>query len=196
MPVSFATDAYYGVDAFRFINAAAVGRFGRYRIEPVAGTHYLDAAQTAGLKPDYLRDELSQRLASGPVAFHLVAQLAEPGDMVTDPTVAWPSDRPQVLLGTLSLTAIVPPEDPALPTLFFSPMNLVPGIVASDDPLLAARTRSYAISYRRRLAKEWNSPQPANHALAAARLADAPLLDNPPLSYGCAGNTRGSANNN
>lgn len=154
VPVSYATDGYYGVDAFRFINAAAVGRFGRYRIEPVAGAHYLDTAQTAALKPDYLRDELPQRLASGPVAFRLFVQLAEPGDVVTDPTVAWPADRPQVLLGTLSLTAIVPPADPVTRTLFFSPMNLVPGIAASDDPLLAARTRSYAISYRRRLAKE------------------------------------------
>jgi catalase len=153
-PLSYGTETYYGVDAFRFVNASGVGGFGRYRIEPVAGAQHLDAAQAAGLKPDYLADELRQRLKSGPAAFRLLVQLAATEDNVADPSTAWPADRPTVLLGTLSLTEIADASEPGMKTLFFSPMNLVPGIEPSPDPLLAARTRAYSISYRRRTAEQ------------------------------------------
>lgn len=151
-PVSYGTETFYGVDALRFVNAAAVSRFGRYRIEPVAGDQFLSASAAADIRPDYLRDEMRRRLAGGPVRFRLLVQLAAPEDVVTDPTTAWPDDRPVVTLGTLSLTEVVDDASPEVKTLFFSPMNLVPGIAPSADPLLAARTRTYTISYRRRLA--------------------------------------------
>ncbi len=151
-PVSYGTETYYGVDAFRFTNAAAVSHFGRYRIVPVTGAQYLSSAQTADIKPNYLSDELRQRVNAGPIGFRLYAQLAAPEDSVTDATTAWPADRPEILLGTFSLTQLVDNGAPEVRKLFFNPMNLVPGIAASADPLLAQRTLSYAISYRRRLA--------------------------------------------
>jgi len=157
MPVGYGTETFYGVDAFRFENAAAVSRFGRYRIEPVAGDQFLNESAAAEIKPDYLRDELRRQIASGPVRFRLLVQLAAPEDAITDPTVPWPDDRPVVTLGTLSLTAIADDDSPEVKTLFFSPMNLVPGIAPSADPLLAARTRTYTISYRRRLAGQGGS---------------------------------------
>ena len=151
-PISYGTETFYGVDAFRFVNAAAVSHFGRYRIEPAAGDQFLIGSAAADIKPDYLRDEIRRRVAAGPVRFRLRVQLAMPEDAVTDPTVAWPNDRPVETLGTLTLTEIVDDASPEAKTLFFSPMNLVPGIDPSADPLLAARTRTYTISYRRRLA--------------------------------------------
>lgn len=151
-PVSYGTETYFGVDAFRFVNAAGAGQFGRYRIEPVAGAQYLDASAAATIEPNYLPDEMSKRLASGPVKFRLLVQLAGAGDAVTDPSIAWPDQRPTVVLGTLSLTETMDNTSPEAKALFFNPLNLVPGIKPSDDPLLAARTRSYTISYRRRLA--------------------------------------------
>src|SRR5580698_4360632 len=36
-PASFATEGYFGVTAFRFINKDEVARYGRYRISPGAG---------------------------------------------------------------------------------------------------------------------------------------------------------------
>ena len=151
-PVSYGTETFYGVDAFRFVNAAAVSHFGRYRIEPVAGNQFLTGSAAADIKPDYLRGELKNRLAAGPLRFRLRLQLAAPEDVVTDATKIWPDDRPVETLGTLTLTEIADDASPEVKTLFFSPMNLVPGIDPSADPLLAARTRTYTISYRRRLA--------------------------------------------
>src|SRR5580704_14102180 len=43
-PASFATEAYFGVTAFRFVNQQGVARYGRYRILPAAGIEHLDDA--------------------------------------------------------------------------------------------------------------------------------------------------------
>jgi catalase len=153
-PVSYGTETYFGVDALRFVNAAKVAQYGRYRIEPLAGDKHLTASAQAAVKPDYLHDEMTARLAAGPVNFRLRVQLAAPGDVVVDPSTAWPDDRPTVVLGTLSLTEMMDSASPEAKALLFNPMNLVPGIEPSDDPLLAARTRTYTISYRRRLAAQ------------------------------------------
>lgn len=149
-PLSYATTPYYSVNAFRFTNAAAVSQMARYQIRPDAGEQFLSAAEAEQLAPDYLRDELSRRLIHGAVSFHLWAQLAAPGDDVTNGSLPWPQDRPKIALGMLRVSALADENDDAIRTLFFTPMNLVPGISASGDPLLAARTRAYAKSYRRR----------------------------------------------
>jgi catalase len=149
-PVSYATVPYYGVNAFRFTNAAAVSQMARYQIRPDAGEQFLTTAEAEQLAPDYLREELSRRLSHGAVSFHLWAQLAAPGDDVTNGALPWPQDRPKIALGRLRASALADENDEAVRTLFFTPMNLVPGISASGDPLLAARTRAYADSYRRR----------------------------------------------
>jgi catalase len=149
-PVSYATTSYYGVNAFRFTNAAAVSQMARYQIRPDAGEQFLTDAEEGRLAPDYLRDELSRRLSHEAVSFHLWAQLAAPGDDVTNGALPWPQDRAKIALGRLRVSALADENDDAIRTLFFTPMNLVPGISTSGDPLLAARTRAYAESYRRR----------------------------------------------
>jgi len=47
-------------------------------------------------------DELPNRMAHGPVEFRLLAQVANDGDSVNDPTAVWPADRKLVSLGTIS----------------------------------------------------------------------------------------------
>jgi catalase len=149
-PVGYATTSYFGVNAFRFTNAAAVSQMARYQIRPDAGEQFLTSAEAEKLAPDYLRDELCRRLIHGAVSFHLWAQLAAPGDDVTNGSLPWPQDRSKIALGILRVSALADENDDAIRTLFFTPMNLVPGISASGDPMLAARTRAYAASYRRR----------------------------------------------
>ena len=149
-PVSYATVPYYAVHAFRFTNAAAVSRMARYQIRPDAGDQFLTADEAGQLAPDYLRDELLRRLRGGAVSFHLWAQLAASGDDVTIGSLPWPQDRSKIALGILRVSAVADENEHAIRTLFFTPMNLVPGISASGDPLLVARTRAYAESYRRR----------------------------------------------
>src|SRR3989441_9679175 len=44
VPVSFATEVYYGNDAFIFVNARNVKQPGRYRLIPVRRPNHLDSA--------------------------------------------------------------------------------------------------------------------------------------------------------
>src|SRR5262249_50735736 len=69
IPTSFARQAYFAVNAFTFTNAAGVSRFGRFRIQPEAGTEFLSPEQAAGKTHDFLAAEMSARLAKGPVRF-------------------------------------------------------------------------------------------------------------------------------
>src|SRR5215469_3363167 len=78
-PDSFADEEYYGIDAFVFINKAGARQAVRYQMVPEHVVH-LEAADAANRPPDFLMEELPQRLKSGPVTFHLRAQLAATGD--------------------------------------------------------------------------------------------------------------------
>ena len=97
-PDSFANQEYYGIDAFVFVNAAGERQAVRYQMLPERVVH-LAAADAAKMAPDFLMDELPERLKRGPVTFHLKAQLAAPGDATKDPTKPWPEDRKLVELG-------------------------------------------------------------------------------------------------
>lgn len=150
-PVSFGTLAFYGINAFKFTNAQGVTRYARYQILPVAGQQALDGVQAAAAAPNYLMDELPQRIAKGAVKFKLVAQVAKADDKVNDGSIAWPADREVIELGTLSLTAMAAEQVQAQKLLLFNPLMLQDGIEPSADPVLLARPGAYAVSYGQRL---------------------------------------------
>ena len=150
-PVSFGTLAFYGVNAFKFTNAQGVSRYARYQIIPQAGEHALTSDQTAKADPNYLMDELPQRLAKGPVKFRLQAQLAKDGDPTDDGTQVWPADREIVLLGVITLKTVTPDQAAAQKLILFNPLSLQAGIEPSADPVLLARPPAYAVSYSRRI---------------------------------------------
>jgi catalase len=149
-PVSFAQETYNGVDAFVFVNAAGKRQPFRFKIVPDAGTHHLAPAEAAKLPPEFLVDELPARLAKGPAVFHLMAQIAAPGDPTKDPTQPWPASRHLVDMGTITLTKAVPDNEAAQRAFHVLPNALTPGIEVSDDPLITARVRAYVISFGRR----------------------------------------------
>jgi len=149
-PSSFAREAYFGVTAMAFINQSGIRQFGRYRIVPEAGVEHLDDAATAAKNANYLFDELKARVVTGPIAFRVLVQLANVGDVVDDATVHWPNDRKEVELGRLSLTAVVAEDANEQKKIIFDPIPRVDGIEASNDPLLELRAAIYLISGRRR----------------------------------------------
>ncbi len=149
-PASFATDIYNGVDAFIFVDAAGKKQPFRFRFVPVGGAVHLSKEQGEKQAPDFLIDELPQRLARQKVAFHVMAQLANLGDQTKDPTQPWPADRRIVDLGTITLTSADNDQAGTQKALQYLPNRLTPGIEVSDDPLIDARVRAYVISFGRR----------------------------------------------
>jgi catalase len=148
-PASFATEAYFGVTAFRFINQQGLARYGRYRISPKAGVEHLDEAAAKSKDENYLFDELARRIAAGPIGFDIHVQTADDQDIVDDATIHWPSDRPLVHFGTIELMAKAS-DDEAHRRIIFDPIPRVDGIEPSDDPLLELRAAIYLLSGRRR----------------------------------------------
>ena len=154
IPTSFAKEKFFGINAFKFTNAEGATRYGRYRIVPEMGTEYLDTEAAAAKTPNFLFDDLSERIAQGPIKFHILVQLAEEGDAVDDATVQWPEGRPLLTLGEITLDAIVPNNDAEQRQIIFDPIPRIDGIEPSGDPLLDPRANLYLLSGRRRRAAE------------------------------------------
>ncbi|SEO86264.1 catalase family peroxidase [Amycolatopsis saalfeldensis] len=148
-PRSYGTTTYWAVHAFLWRGADGVARPVRYRWEPVAGEAVLGEGEGADWSATQLTEELAQRLGEGPVEFTLKVQLGEPGDPTHDSTLVWPAERTEVTAGRLSITAEVADQEHWAAQVF-DPTQLTPGIELSDDPVLAARSAIYAVSYDRR----------------------------------------------
>ena len=147
-PVSFASLPYYAVNAFKFTNKDGTVAFVRYQILPAGGEHYLNEADAKAAAASYLSEEIKKRVGDGPVTFTLVAQIADAGDKVDNPSIAWPADRKTVSLGTISLTKSAG-DDAANKELIFMP-NAVPAGIEAADPMIADRGAVYAASFARR----------------------------------------------
>jgi catalase len=134
----------------RFINKDGETRFGRYRITPYAGNDYLDDATVKSKDPNFLFDEITERIANGPVSFQVLVQAAGADDVVDDATIHWPEERPLIALGKIVLESPVPDDAHEQKKIIFDPIPRVTGIEPSDDPLLELRAAVYLLSGRRR----------------------------------------------
>jgi catalase len=148
-PDSYASQEYYGINAFVLVNAAGGRQAVRYQMLPEKTVH-LAAADAAARAPDFLSAELPERLKQGPVTFHLKAQLAAPEDDLVDPAKPWPADRKVVELGTLTIDKTVADSAEAQKALLFLPGQVPDGIEPSDDPMISIRDGAYAESFARR----------------------------------------------
>ena len=152
IPTSYATLTYNSLHAFGLVNADGVVRYGRYRLVPDQGDESLSDEEAAVRPPDFLRDELAERLAQGPAVFHVRAQLADGDDAVDDPTEQWPEDREVVELARLEVTDLASDRERGGDVLVFDPTRVTDGILLTDDPILHARTGAYSVSVARRTA--------------------------------------------
>lgn len=146
---SFANTRFFGLHAFFAVDAAGNRQAYRYRWLPVAGEEGMTREEHKLYPPQYLVSEIKQRIASGPVAWDLVFQLAEPGDPTDDLTRHWPDSRPLVTVGRLVLDR-VHEDQAAVDALVFDPTVVPPGIELSNDPVLHFRSAAYTASKSRR----------------------------------------------
>ncbi len=150
-PVSYATVSYFGVNTFKFTNAKGKVTFGRYQIRPETGDQSLSHDQEAKADSNYLTNEIRKRVDRAPVWFKLFLEIAEEGDDLDNPSVAWPESRQKMELGSVEIIRAVADNVAAERQLFFQPGALPSGI-EPQDPMIKARTDSYPVSYERRKA--------------------------------------------
>ena len=148
-PESFATTTYFGVNAFAFTDASGKKTVVRYRFVPGGGDKYLDAAAAASKGPNYLMEEIAERVAKAPATLDWFAQIAQ---RVTTRKTRRPPGRRNgelVKLGTLTLTGMAADQEGLDKSLLFLPNN-VPAGIEPVDPMIEVRSAAYPISFGER----------------------------------------------
>ncbi|HEY2899745.1 MAG TPA: catalase family peroxidase [Polyangia bacterium] len=146
---SFGCTRFNGIHTYFLVSGKADRQAIRYAWLPRAGIDSVPPSESGDLPPQYLLEEMRQRLSRGPVQWDLQFQFPEASDSLVDASRAWPAERQTILAGTLTVTA-VEPDQKAADGLVFDPTGVVPGLEMSDDPLLRFRSAVYSESYRRR----------------------------------------------
>ncbi len=149
-PTSYGSTTYYSLHAFRFINKANQSTLVRWQFVPQDGEQRLTDEELKEAPANFLEQKLIDRTRQGPLKWDLVLTIGKPGDVDDNPTVAWPSDRQQVKVGTLTLTAAAPQPGAACEKVVFDPLVLGDGIEPTNDPVLQFRSGVYGLSYAKR----------------------------------------------
>jgi catalase len=147
----FANSRFNSLDAFRLVTASGTVTNVRWAMVPDEAFAADDPADTSPRAPNYLFDALMAELQHQPLQWHLMITLAQSGDPTNDATIPWPVERQQVDVGTLTLDHAQSEDTGACRDINFDPLVLPAGIGPSDDPLLSARSATYARSFTLRV---------------------------------------------
>ena len=156
---SYAEERFNSLDSFIFVDTSGVEHAVRWSLLPAAQTVSVSPDDLAKRGPDFLEQEITERVRAGPQRWTMVVTVANPGDPTADPTKVWPEDRRTVEVGTLIVQQIEAERDGPCRDINFDPAVLPTGIRTSDDPFPAARSSAYAKSYDRRTAEAQDYPR-------------------------------------
>jgi catalase len=145
----FENSTFYGLNAFHFINAGGDSIPVRWLVTPEQPFQAADVA-SAPKDKSYLFDGLIAAIQRGPLRWRLIVIVGQPGDPTNDASIAWPAQREQVDVGTLTLNRAESDDASAARDINFDPLVLPAGMAPSDDPLLSARSAVYSQSFTRR----------------------------------------------
>ncbi len=147
---SYAEERFNGINSFLFTDAAGAARAVRWSLVPEAAPVAVSTEELAKRPTDFLEQEITARVAQGPVRWRMTVTVAAAGDPTADPSKAWPDGRRTVDVGTLVAQQVQAERDGPCRDINFDPTVLPTGITTSDDPFPAARSAVYAKSYDRR----------------------------------------------
>ena len=150
-PASYANSAYFGIHTFKFVNRASKTTLVRWRFVPQDGEKRLSDAELKSMPTNFLEQALIDRTKQGPLRWDMVIALGEPGDSVDDPTLAWPANRKEVKVGTLTIASAMTQQGGACEKINYDPLVMSDGIEPTNDPILQFRSPAYATSFAKRL---------------------------------------------
>jgi catalase len=161
---SFAEDGFNGLNAFLFIDNTGTEHAVRWSLVPAAQPVPISPEDLAKRGPDYLEQEIAERVRGGPQRWTMKVTVANPGDQTADPSKAWPADRRTVEVGSLLVQQIEAEADGPCRDINFDPTVLPSGMRTSDDPFPAARSSAYRVSYDLRTAEAKDYPRTVTSA--------------------------------
>jgi hypothetical protein len=122
----------------------------RWSLLPAAQPVSVSPDDLAKRGPDFLEQEITERVRGGLLRWTMGVSVANPGDPTADPSKAWPEDRRAIEVDTLTVQQIEAERDGPCRDINFDPTVLPPGMRTSDNPFPATRSAAYAKSYDRR----------------------------------------------
>jgi catalase len=161
---SYAEEPYNSLDSFVFTSAAGTASVVRWSLLPAASPVSVPPEDLAKRPPDFLEQEISERIKSGPLRWTLVIKVADAGDATANPSQEWPQNRRAIEVGTLNVQAIEPEPNGPCRDINYDPTLLPKGMGTSDDPFPAARSSAYRRSYDLRTAEAADYPANAPEA--------------------------------
>jgi catalase len=161
---SYAEETFNSLNAFVVVGGSGAEHAVRWSLLPQAQIAPITQQDLAKLGADHLAQEIAERVAKAPQRWTMVLTVAEPGDLTSDPSKAWPAGRRTVEVGTLVVQRIEGERDGPCRDINFDPTILPDGIRVSDDPFPAARSAAYAKSYDLRTAEARHYPYHATTA--------------------------------
>ena len=161
---SYAEDRFNSLNSFVFADSSGTEKTVRWSLLPAAQPVPVSPEDLPKLGPDFLEQEIIERVRGGPQRWTMVVSVADPGDPTADPSKAWPEDRRAIDVGTLTVQQIEPERDGPCREINFDPTVLPSGMRTSDDPFPAARSAAYAKSYDLRTAEAKDYPRTVTDA--------------------------------
>jgi len=161
---SYAEDRFNSLNSFVFADSSGTEKTVRWSLLPAAQPVPVSPEDLAKRGPDFLEQEIAERVSGGPQRWTMVVSVADPGDPTADPSKAWPEDRRAIDVGTLTVQQIEPERDGPCRDINFDPTVLPSGMRTSDDPFPAARSAAYAKSYDLRTAEAKDYPRTVTDA--------------------------------
>jgi catalase len=161
---SYAEERFNSLNSFVFVDSSGAEKTVRWSLLPAARPVPVSPDDLAKRGPDFLEQEIAERVRSGPLHWTMVVTVANAGDPTADPSKAWPDDRRAVEVGTLTVQQIQDERNGPCRDINFDPAILPSGMRTSDDPYPAARSAAYAKSYDRRTAEAKDYPRTATEA--------------------------------
>jgi catalase len=156
---SYAEDRFNSLNSFIFVDNSGAEHVVRWSLLPTTQPVAVSPNDLAKRGPDFLAQDIKDRVRSGPQHWIMNVTVANSGDPTADPSKTWPEDRRTVEVGTLTVQQIQAERDGPCRDINFDPTVLPSGIKTSDDPFPAARSSAYAKSYDRRTAETQYYPR-------------------------------------
>ena len=188
-PASFREMDGFGVNTFKWVNAAGAVHYVKYRWKSAQGVRNLtddQARKIGGLEPAFCSKDMYDAVTSGNfLSWELQVQLVPAAELrkkfdfdPLDATKVWPeSIVPFRPVGKMTLNRMPDNFFESTEQVAFNTGAYVPGVETSEDKLLQGRNFSYADTQRHRLGPN-NQQLPINKPVAPVRNVNQEGLDN------------------
>ncbi|MDE1464449.1 catalase family peroxidase [Spartinivicinus poritis] len=142
---------FNSINSFYLVNSQGKRTPIRWSFEPASKAKL---PQQIKASDNLLFDNIKANLQTGPVTWNMVITIANPDDPINDASALWQGEHKTIIAAQLNVLKVNSEANGKCDDINFDPLILTSGFEPSDDPILKARSPSYAVSFGRRLSEK------------------------------------------